>query len=205
MNKLSQPLICCIHTGTMSFKWMGPKMFNPNGINLQISFPQRVIACLNLMYLVYLLALAWQRIHTDWFLPVSAICSSLSSASPAHTPKEEYAITQTASAPKDETLHDQPEDQGERRYDKSELTEGKSLTGRWAALYLSLSMKVVTLKSSSSSSAMSLVHFQRTCLFADCVPLLGSRGRRRRSPGRNIRSSWRRRCKRPGGWCFTCR
>lgn len=72
---------------------------------------------------------------------MSAICSSLSSASPAHTPKEEYAITQTASAPKEETLHDQPEEQGERRDDRSGMTEGKSLTGRAAARHLSLSMK----------------------------------------------------------------
>uniref|UniRef100_H3DFI9 DIX domain containing 1a n=1 Tax=Tetraodon nigroviridis TaxID=99883 RepID=H3DFI9_TETNG len=42
----------------------------------------------------------------------------LSSASPAHTPKEEYAITQTAPAPKEETLHDQPEGQRERQDDK---------------------------------------------------------------------------------------
>lgn len=35
---LNQPLICCIHTGTMSFKWIGPKMFNPNGINSHFPF-----------------------------------------------------------------------------------------------------------------------------------------------------------------------
>lgn len=72
---------------------------------------------------------------------MSAICSSLSSASPAHTPKEEYAITQPASAPKEETLHDQPEHQGERRDDRSGMTEGKSLTGRAAARHLWLSVK----------------------------------------------------------------
>lgn len=72
---------------------------------------------------------------------MSAICFSLSSASPAHTPKEEYAITQTASAPKEETLHDQPEDQGERRDDKSELTERKTQTGQSAARHLLLSVK----------------------------------------------------------------
>uniref|UniRef100_A0A8C2X8L5 DIX domain containing 1a n=1 Tax=Cyclopterus lumpus TaxID=8103 RepID=A0A8C2X8L5_CYCLU len=46
------------------------------------------------------------------FLPVPTICFSLSSASPAHSPKEEYVITQCS------------EDQGD---DTSELTEKKSL------------------------------------------------------------------------------
>lgn len=35
---LNQPLICCIHTCTMSYKWKGPKMFNPNGINSHFLF-----------------------------------------------------------------------------------------------------------------------------------------------------------------------
>lgn len=52
----------------------------------------------------------------------------LSSASPAHSPKEEYVITQTADTTKEETVHDQSEDQGELRDDKSELTEKKSVT-----------------------------------------------------------------------------
>ncbi|XP_074498485.1 dixin-A isoform X2 [Sebastes fasciatus] len=52
----------------------------------------------------------------------------LSSASPAHSPKEEYIITQFADTPKEETLHDQSEDQGEPQDDKSELTEKKSVT-----------------------------------------------------------------------------
>ncbi|XP_037631550.1 dixin-A isoform X1 [Sebastes umbrosus] len=52
----------------------------------------------------------------------------LSSASPAHSPKEEYVITQFADTPKEETLHDQSEDQGEPQDDKSELTEKKSVT-----------------------------------------------------------------------------
>ncbi|XP_033486785.1 dixin-A isoform X1 [Epinephelus fuscoguttatus] len=52
----------------------------------------------------------------------------LSSASPAHSPKEEYVITQSADTPKEETLHDQSEDQGELQDDKSELTEKKSVT-----------------------------------------------------------------------------
>ncbi|XP_054458031.1 dixin-A isoform X2 [Anoplopoma fimbria] len=49
----------------------------------------------------------------------------LSSASPAHSPKEEYVITQSGDTPKEETLHDRSEDQGD---DKSELTEKKSVT-----------------------------------------------------------------------------
>ncbi|GAA6225739.1 dixin-A-like [Lates japonicus] len=52
----------------------------------------------------------------------------LSSASPAHSPKEEYVITQSTDTPKEETVHDQSEDQGEPRDDKSELTEKKSVT-----------------------------------------------------------------------------
>ncbi|KAL6115974.1 dixdc1 [Pungitius sinensis] len=49
----------------------------------------------------------------------------LSSASPAHSPKEEYVITQLADTPKEETLHNQSEEQGD---DTSGLTEKKSLT-----------------------------------------------------------------------------
>ncbi|TDH14771.1 hypothetical protein EPR50_G00024290 [Perca flavescens] len=52
----------------------------------------------------------------------------LSSASPAHSPKEEYVITQSADTPKEEPLYDQSEDQGELQDDKSELTEKKSVT-----------------------------------------------------------------------------
>ncbi|TNN01704.1 dixin-A isoform X1 [Takifugu rubripes] len=52
----------------------------------------------------------------------------LSSASPAHTPKDEYAVIQPAFAPKLEPVHDQPEEQGERRDDIPELTERKSLS-----------------------------------------------------------------------------
>ncbi|CAJ1065234.1 dixin-A isoform X1 [Xyrichtys novacula] len=51
----------------------------------------------------------------------------LSSASPAHSPKEEYVITQATDTPKEETLRDQSEDQGEPWDDKSELTEKKSV------------------------------------------------------------------------------
>lgn len=62
-----------------------------------------------------------------------AICFSLSSASPARTPKDEYAVTQPAFAPKLEPVHDQPKDQGERRDDMPEPEERKSLSGRSAA------------------------------------------------------------------------
>uniref|UniRef100_A0AAX7TXL6 DIX domain-containing protein n=1 Tax=Astatotilapia calliptera TaxID=8154 RepID=A0AAX7TXL6_ASTCA len=66
------------------------------------------------------------------FLPVPTICFSLSSASPAHSSKEEYVITQLTDTPKEETVHDHPENQGEPQDDKSELTEKKSVTG-WLA------------------------------------------------------------------------
>ncbi|XP_019223189.1 dixin-A isoform X3 [Oreochromis niloticus] len=52
----------------------------------------------------------------------------LSSASPAHSPKEEYVITQFTDTPKEETVHDHSENQGEPQDDKSELTEKKSVT-----------------------------------------------------------------------------
>ncbi|XP_076002706.1 dixin-A isoform X2 [Genypterus blacodes] len=52
----------------------------------------------------------------------------LSSASPAHTPKEEYVITQSTDTPQDEAVNDQSEHQGEPQDDKSQLTEKKSVT-----------------------------------------------------------------------------
>ncbi|KAF3692642.1 Dixin-A Coiled-coil protein DIX1-A [Channa argus] len=52
----------------------------------------------------------------------------LSSASPAHSPKEEYVITQSNETPKEETVHDQSKEQGEAWDEKSELTEKKSVT-----------------------------------------------------------------------------
>ncbi|XP_034025033.1 dixin-A isoform X2 [Thalassophryne amazonica] len=52
----------------------------------------------------------------------------LSSASPAHSPKEEYVITQTTEAPKEDPVNHQSEEQGGAREDKSELTEKKSVT-----------------------------------------------------------------------------
>lgn len=51
--------------------------------------------------------------------------------------------------------------------------------------------------------------FQRRCLCVDCVPPSGMMCKRRRSPGRSswtpTRSSWRKRCRRPGGWCSAYR
>lgn len=82
---------------------------------------------------VYLLPFIWQEMQTHSILPVPTICFSLSSASPAHSPKEEYVITQSTDTPKEETVHDQSEDQGEPQDDKSELTEKKSVTGWLAA------------------------------------------------------------------------
>ncbi|XP_053729606.1 dixin-A isoform X1 [Synchiropus splendidus] len=52
----------------------------------------------------------------------------LSSASPAHTPKEEYIITQSSDTLKDESGHDHSAGQGETQDDKSVLTEKKSVT-----------------------------------------------------------------------------
>lgn len=62
-------------------------------------------------------------------LSVVTICFSLSSASPAHSPKEEYVITQSADTAKEEPVHDHSEDQGEPQEDRSELTERKPVTG----------------------------------------------------------------------------
>lgn len=71
-------------------------------------------------------------------IPACAICFcfSLSSASPARSPKEEYVITQCADTPKEEAADDQ-EDRGEPQGDKSEPTEKKSLAG-WLAAHLLL-------------------------------------------------------------------
>ncbi|XP_026196211.1 dixin-A isoform X2 [Anabas testudineus] len=52
----------------------------------------------------------------------------LSSASPAHSPKEEYVITQSDAPKEEDTVHDQSKDQGEPGDDKSELTEKRSVT-----------------------------------------------------------------------------
>ncbi|XP_069017545.1 dixin-A-like isoform X2 [Embiotoca jacksoni] len=52
----------------------------------------------------------------------------LSSPSPAHSPKEEYVITQSADTPKEEAVHDQSENREEPWDDKSEPTEKKSVT-----------------------------------------------------------------------------
>lgn len=147
-------------------------------------------------------------------IPACAICFSLSSASPAHSPKEEYVITQCTDTPKEEAADDQ-EDRGEPQGDKSEPTEKKSLAGWLAAQGREPVHQIpcydmeYSLESCPPPSPLCLPSFQRRCLSADCVPPLGMTGRRRRSPGRSswmpTRSSWRRRCTRPGGWCSACR
>lgn len=64
-------------------------------------------------------------------------------------------------------------------------------------------------KKKKRNNKMSFYCSQRRCLFVDYVPPLGTMGRRRKSLGRSNwmpnRSSWRRRCRRPGGWCSGCR
>lgn len=94
-----------------------------------------IIVCISILHRsAYLLPFIWQEMQTDSFLPVPTISFSLSSASPAHSPKEEYVITQSTDTPKMEAVHDQPEDQGEPRDHKAEMTEKKSLAG-WSAAY----------------------------------------------------------------------
>ncbi|CAB1349012.1 unnamed protein product [Coregonus sp. 'balchen'] len=53
----------------------------------------------------------------------------LSSASPAHSPKDEYIIAQSTDTPKEAFISAQSEDHAEPGDDKSELTERKSDTG----------------------------------------------------------------------------
>lgn len=151
----------------------------------------------------------YTHIHTSSFLPVPTICYSLSSASPAHSPKEEYVITQSADTPKEETLHNQSEDQGD---DASGLTEKKSVTGWCAAHWLLWSMQFIYTKKREKKLLCFFspwISFQRLCLCVACVPPSGTMCRRKRSPGRSswmpTRSSWRRRCRRRGGWCSAYR
>lgn len=98
-----------------------------------------------------------RRCKAHSLLPVPAICFSLSSASPAHSPKEEYVITHSADAPKEEAVHDRSEDQGEPQDDKSELTEKKSVTGWLAAHQLLWSkdamQRISTMRVSASPSS----------------------------------------------------
>lgn len=64
----------------------------------------------------------------SWFhLP--QLCFSLSSASPAHSPKDECPITQSTDTSKEEAVHDETKDHRESQEDKSELTQRKSVTG----------------------------------------------------------------------------
>ncbi|XP_061915913.1 dixin-A isoform X3 [Entelurus aequoreus] len=48
---------------------------------------------------------------------------TLSSASPAHSPKEEYAVTRSSDTPEEETIRDQPEDRRAAGVDRPELTD----------------------------------------------------------------------------------
>lgn len=91
--------------------------------------------------------------QTHPFHPVPTICFSLSSASPAHSPKEEYVITQSSDILKEETVHDQSEDQGEPQDDKSELTEKKSVTG-WLAAHQLFYSKIICNESLSKTALM---------------------------------------------------
>ncbi|XP_016887594.1 dixin-A isoform X2 [Cynoglossus semilaevis] len=52
----------------------------------------------------------------------------LSSASPAHSPKDECPITQSTDTSKEEAVHDETKDHRESQEDKSELTQRKSVT-----------------------------------------------------------------------------
>lgn len=52
----------------------------------------------------------------------------LSSASPAHSPKDEYIITQSTHTSKEAFVNSQSEDQGEPKDDKTDMTEKKSDT-----------------------------------------------------------------------------
>uniref|UniRef100_A0A674ADX9 DIX domain containing 1a n=1 Tax=Salmo trutta TaxID=8032 RepID=A0A674ADX9_SALTR len=80
------------------------------------------------MYLFYFIWLSSKQTHS-LFLSVPTICCSLSSASPAHSPKEEYIIAQSTDTPKEVLISAQSEDHAEPVDDKSELTERKSDTG----------------------------------------------------------------------------
>ncbi|CDQ76439.1 unnamed protein product [Oncorhynchus mykiss] len=90
----------------------------------------------------------------------------LSSASPAHSPKEEYIIAQSTDTPKETTP-------------SLEMTNQRNLIQK------------------------------RCCLSVACVRPRGIVGQRRRDHGRSswsvTRSSWKRRCRRPGGWCSVYR
>ncbi|PWA22110.1 hypothetical protein CCH79_00010318 [Gambusia affinis] len=99
--------------------------------------------------------------------PVPTICFSLSSASPAHSPKEEYLIAQSAEAPTGEAASHRPDNQGETREDKSEPTERKSVPGRSAARETPVEAKYHAI-SKTSTRAYS------PCLFpSEDVPLCG--------------------------------
>jgi hypothetical protein len=79
--------------------------------------------------------LAQQQTNSFLILVLPTNCCSLSSASPAHSPKEEYIIAQSTDTPKEAFISAQSEDHAEPGDDKSELTERKSDTG-WLHIHL---------------------------------------------------------------------
>lgn len=107
-------------------------MFSPDGINSHFVLLGELLLLYISIFCCFICHSFGRRCKI-LFLPVPTICFSLSSASPAHSPKEENVITQSTDNPKEETVHDQSEDQGDPQDDKSELTEKKSLTGWLAA------------------------------------------------------------------------
>lgn len=116
-------------------RFLKKKKFAQMGLIHIFVLLRELLKCISPFYVamfIYCYSFGRRFKHTH-FLPVPTICFSLSSASPAHSPKEEYVITQSTDTAKEETVHDQSEDQGELRDDKSELTEKKSVTGWLAA------------------------------------------------------------------------
>lgn len=120
---------------------------------------------------VYSLPFIWQEMQTHPVHSVPTICFSLSSASPAHSPKEEYVITQSSDILKEETVHDQSEDQGEPQDDKSELTEKKSVTG-WLAAHQLFYSKIICNESLSKTALMPHLPSEEVSLCGLC-PSLG--------------------------------
>lgn len=139
---VKQSLICSIHMRTTYLKWIWCKTLSPDGINTHFVLLGDLLYCMSPFYVAgFIYCRSFGRRCKHSFMPGPTICFSLSSASPAHSPKEEYVITHSGDTPKEETVHDQSEDQQEPQDDKSELTERKSLTGWLAAHHLLYSMK----------------------------------------------------------------
>lgn len=192
MNVLSlNQLFICIHTGTVSFLWIGPKMFNPSGINSHFPFLRESLhISISWIWFIY-----WRWFGRGSKQTDSCLClpSVPAWAQPAlHTPPKRNTPSPSRPPPLERrrsmiSLRNRGNigmtDLGWRRASLWQVGP-LPVISRWA-------WKDVLRKSSPSSSVMSPIAFpfQRRCLFADCVPLLGSGGRRRRSPGRSIRSS----------------